>query len=98
MFDYTILEIINRTSPSDMKNALLPLHMTADSWLSRAILSGIFRNANRSRATRMTNPEEASSSSNDPEKSMVIDMEDVAEHHENQSRRGSISFDEFMNE
>ena len=34
MFDYTILEIINHTSPSDMKNALLPLHMTADSWLS----------------------------------------------------------------
>ena len=60
MFDYTILEIINRTSPSDMKNALLPLHMTSDSWLSRAILSSIFRNANRSRAPRMTNPEEVS--------------------------------------
>ena len=41
---------------------------------------------------------QASSSSNDLERSTVIDMEDVAEHHENQSRRGSISFDEFMTE
>ncbi|KAI8361844.1 hypothetical protein EDC96DRAFT_545275 [Choanephora cucurbitarum] len=66
--------------------------------LSRANLSSIFRNANRKRAFRRTNLEKASASSNDHEGITVIVLEEVTEHLENSSGRGSIFFNEFMNE
>ncbi|KAI8342882.1 hypothetical protein EDC96DRAFT_578479 [Choanephora cucurbitarum] len=46
MFDYIIWRISDRMNPNDRDNALLPLHLIENSWLSRAILCSIFRNAN----------------------------------------------------
>ena len=46
MFDYVIWRISDRMDPNDRSNALLPLHLIENSWLSRADLCSIFRNSN----------------------------------------------------
>ncbi|KAI8328160.1 hypothetical protein EDC96DRAFT_530881, partial [Choanephora cucurbitarum] len=70
MFDYAIWKIHERLSDNDMENAVLPVHMARNSWLSRAILSSVFRD-NKKRNKPVSTTTKESNNISEPQSNTV---------------------------